>query len=270
MTTDTEELDAPEPAADDAPADDTTTADADAPADEERVGFWQRDKVDRYITPLVLPVMIVFGVIAFVLSMSRIFLSEHGHVPVIVGTVITVVILVGAILLSSAPAMRSASVALMGGGFFLAILFAGWLSLGHSEPNEESVALAPTGPALGELKFEATDGLKFVPDSGEAQTGIWTITLTDAGSDHTLDFDLQGEMGFGGLHVLKQGEVQSARALFPEAGDYTFYCAIPGHRAAGMEGVVSVTGDPKTLDEAKAEVGDTGEAGAEGAETPTS
>ncbi|HEX5095119.1 MAG TPA: plastocyanin/azurin family copper-binding protein, partial [Acidimicrobiia bacterium] len=82
--------------------------------------------------------------------------------------------------------------------------------------------------------------------------------------------DLQAEMGFPGLHVVQQGEVQSARAFFPEEGDYTFYCAIPGHRAAGMEGSIAVTGDPKTLDEAKAEVGDTGEAGAAGTETPTS
>jgi plastocyanin len=203
--------------------------------------------------------------------MSRIFLSEHGHVPVVVGSVITIIILLGAILLSAAPAMRSASVALMGGGFFVAILFAGWLSLGHAEVKEESVALAPTGPALGELKFEATDGLKFVPETADAETGIWTITLSDLGSDHTLDFDLQADMGFSGLHVVKQGEVQSARALFPEAGDFTFYCAIPGHRAAGMEGVVTVTGDPKTLEAAQAEVGDTGAGGGEGAtETPTS
>ena len=262
MTTDTEELEAPEPASDEAAADESATAGPGAGAEEEPIPFWQRPNVDRYIAPLLLPVMVVFGVIAFVLSVSRIFLSEHGNTPVVIGTAITVLILIGAIVLSSAPAMRSASVALIGGGFFMLILFAGWLSLGHAEPVEENVALAPEGPSLGDLTFDATDALTFVPDSADAETGIWTITLTDSGGDHTFDFDAT-DTGLGTLVVNAPGDSATGRAFFPEAADYTFYCGIAGHRAAGMEGVITVTGDPKTLEQAQAEVGDTG-AGAEG------
>ena len=47
----------------------------------------------------------------FVLNLSRVFLSAHGHIPVVVGTVILIVILVGATLLSNASRSRSQSIA---------------------------------------------------------------------------------------------------------------------------------------------------------------
>ena len=51
--------------------------------------------------PLVLPVAVVVGLVAYMLNISRIFLSGHGHIPIIVGSVITVLILLGATLLSA-------------------------------------------------------------------------------------------------------------------------------------------------------------------------
>ncbi len=54
--------------------------------------------------PLVLPVAVIVGLVAYVLNISRIFLSGHGHIPIIVGSVITVMILLGATLLSAGVA----------------------------------------------------------------------------------------------------------------------------------------------------------------------
>ena len=56
---------------------------------------------------------------------------------------------------------------------------------------------------------------------------------------------------FPGVEVSTVGEKVSGRIFFGAAGDYTYYCAIPGHRAT-MNGVVHVTGDTMTVDQAEA------------------
>ena len=71
------------------------------PPRPSRSPFWQRRYVERYLVPLVLPIAVVVGLVAYVLNISRVFLSAHGHIPVIVGSVITVMILLGATLLSA-------------------------------------------------------------------------------------------------------------------------------------------------------------------------
>src|SRR5262245_43016098 len=86
----------------------TTTAVEPAEA-HEPVPYWQRPNVERYVLPLVTPIVVVLAVIIWVLNMSRLFLSSHGHVPVVVGTIITVVLLAGATLISNARQMRSQS-----------------------------------------------------------------------------------------------------------------------------------------------------------------
>ena len=48
------------------------------------------------------------------------------------------------------------------------------------------------------------------------------------------------------------GSTETGTSFFPKAGNYTFYCTIPGHEAAGMHGTIHVTGPPITLDEAAA------------------
>ena len=43
------------------------------------------------------------------------------------------------------------------------------------------------------------------------------------------------------------GTVKSGVAFFPTPGTYGFFCAVPGHDAAGMHGTITVTGPPATL-----------------------
>jgi len=84
------------------------------------------------------------------------------------------------------------------------------------------------------------------------KTGVYLVVLKDgAAAQHTLDFD-SSEVRYAGLVVNGQGETKSTRIFFGSAGAYTFFCAIPGHRSAGMQGTVTVTGPTVTLADAEA------------------
>lgn len=226
------------------------------PAASEPVPFWQRPYVERYLVPLLLPILVVFAVVLFVANISRIFLSGHGSVPVVLGTIITVAILLGAALLSAAPRMRSGSVALVASAFVVAIVLGGWMTVGTAEGPKEEVAatLAPEGPALATLEFASTNDLKFIPAEVQAETGIIGIALENEGGTHTFVFETPGTQ-FEKLAVEGAGDTASGRAFFGAAGDYVFFCDVPGHRAAGMEGVITAEGDTKTIAQAEAELG---------------
>ena len=56
--------------------------------------------------PLITPIIVVLGLVVYVLNLSRVFLSAHGHTSVIVGSTITVVILVGATVLANSSRLR--------------------------------------------------------------------------------------------------------------------------------------------------------------------
>jgi hypothetical protein len=55
---------------------------------------------------------------------------------------------------------------------------------------------------------------------------------------------------FESLSLNAAGEKVSGVMYLPTAGTYTFFCAIPGHEAAGMKGEIVVTGPTVSLDEA--------------------
>jgi len=225
------------------------------PVPAEPVSFWQRPNVERYVVPLITPILVVVGIVVYVLNLSRVFLSAHGHTSVIVGTCVTVIILLGATVLSNSSRLRSTSIALMTAGFLLVIFGSGWLVLGHSQvKGTSSAVLTATGPSQGSFTITSQPGaaLSFGPSSLSAKTGIYAVTLQDgANTTHTLNFDQTSTL-WAGLVVNSQGEKLTSRIFFPTAGDYTYYCAVPGHRAAGMQGVIHVTGPTLTLAQAEA------------------
>ncbi len=172
MTDETTETPAGETQADESGAEPApaTTAAVEPAGAHEGVPFWQRPNVERYLLPLVTPIVVVLAIVIFVLNLSRVFLSAHGHIPVVAGSIITVVILVGATLISNSRHMRSHSAILMTCGFVLIAISAGWLVLGHSEVKTEGgTAIAAEGPCIGTLNFTALPSLKFAPASVEAE-----------------------------------------------------------------------------------------------------
>lgn len=107
--------------------------------------------------------------------------------------------------------------------------------------------LSAKGQSNGTLTITVpTQSLVFVPSSLHATTGVYRIRLVDQNSaTANLVFDAPG-VRFAGLVVDNRGQQTSTRAFFGTPGTYTFYCSIPGHRAAGQQGAVYVTGPTLT------------------------
>ena len=118
--------------------------------------------------------------------------------------------------------LRLVSVLGLGLGFTLAAC---------GDDDDDAGASATAGGAEQTLNVKATDALKFDPDTLTATAGVIRIVQDNTGAiTHTFlidgqDFKLTNE---------ESGEIDLA------AGDYVFYCDVPGHRAAGMEGTLTV------------------------------
>jgi plastocyanin len=222
-------------------------------AEAEPVRFWQRPNVERYVVPLLIPIFAVLGIVIMVLNISRLLLSAHGHIPVVVGSIITGAILFGASIISNSARLRSSSMTLLTIGFVLLIISGGWLVLGHSQvKNAGGQPLGP-GPCQGTITITALPSLKFTPASLSAKTGIYCMVLTGA-QGHTLDMDDSSTL-FTGVELNAPQTKVTSRAFFGQAGAYTFFCAIPGHRQAGMQGTINVTGPTMTVDQAQTAAG---------------
>jgi plastocyanin len=109
--------------------------------------------------------------------------------------------------------------------------------------STSTAASAPaTSTASGSVAIAAdpSGALKFTKSSLTAKAGTVTISFTNASPlAHNLTVQ-QGTSGsvvgatptfMGGTKTLK---------LTLKAGTYTFYCSVPGHRAAGMQGTLTV------------------------------
>lgn len=92
------------------------------------------------------------------------------------------------------------------------------------------------GTTEGALAVTGTDSLKFEPSSLEAEAGEVTVELTcEAQVAHNFVVEETDDK----VAECNAGATDTGTAEL-EAGDYTFYCDLPGHRAAGMEGTLTV------------------------------
>jgi plastocyanin len=240
-------------------------AEAVAPTPPEKPPFWDRPLVERFLVPLVLPIAVVVGLVVYIINISRLFLSGHEHIPVIVGTVITLIILGGATLVSaSAHRLRPGSLVLFSVGFLMLIISSGWLVIGHAENKEETLeALSPDLQAP-ELSVTAAPGgaLAFAPNSLDGETGLIKFNINVAAGGHTFAFTDASTLLASPLQLEPPGATVPGVGYFAEEGDYEFICTIPGHAAGGMKGTLHVEGEAvPTLDEALVKAGNPAGAG---------
>jgi plastocyanin len=111
-------------------------------------------------------------------------------------------------------------------------------------PATSTSATAPatstTAPASGPVTESADPSgqLKFTKSALTAKAGKVTIEFTNSAPlPHNIVI-AQGSKTLGGTPTFSGGTKTLMLDLVP--GTYTFYCSVPGHRAAGMEGTLTV------------------------------
>ena len=112
-----------------------------------------------------------------------------------------------------------------------------------SSPSSETTPAPSSGSSGGassELKLSAdpSGALKFDKSSLSAKAGNVTITMDNPSQvPHAVAIEGGGVDEEG--KVVNKGGTSTATADL-KAGDYTFYCPVPGHRQGGMEGKLTV------------------------------
>jgi plastocyanin len=101
-----------------------------------------------------------------------------------------------------------------------------------SDVNPETDTIEVSAPSDGSLRFDQ--------DSLDANAGTITVTFENpAPTAH--DFCIEAEDGdeLGCTDLVADGDTATQQFEL-EAGKYTFYCSVAGHREAGMEGELTV------------------------------
>lgn len=227
MTTDTDQREAGPGDAPEAPLA------IEAASDPAKEALWT-----RFILPLALPILSVLAVLVWVLNISRAFLAGGKTGALVIVVIVIVAIMTGAAIMSAVPRLRTSSKLLFVAFAFALIVSAGFVSLGPSEAKEAAGGggfVEPTGPAVATVEVDALPTLKFQSTEFTTQAGINEMKYVDKGGTHTLVFAEPSLAGF-----IVNVPPSSSKKVDLKAGDYTIFCSIPGHRAAGMEATLTV------------------------------
>jgi len=104
--------------------------------------------------------------------------------------------------------------------------------------NEAEGGTAGNG---GSLAFEADPGgnLAYTAKSASSEAGKVTVDFTNPQPiAHDVAIEDSGGKEVAATEIVTEGSDSTVADLKP--GKYTFYCSVPGHREAGMEGELSV------------------------------
>jgi plastocyanin len=110
-----------------------------------------------------------------------------------------------------------------------------------SPPPPPPAATTPSGDATRlENPADESGALQFQKDSLTAPAGEITLVMENPSAvEHNIAVKGDGVDEKG--EIVGQGDTSEVTANL-EAGEYEFYCSVPGHEAAGMEGTLTVTG----------------------------
>jgi plastocyanin len=97
------------------------------------------------------------------------------------------------------------------------------------------------GEAGTALKFEADPGGALAYTTTEASSEAGNVTLefdNPQAVPHDVAIEDSGGKTVGQTDLITESSTSTSVELKP--GSYTFYCSVPGHREAGMEGALTV------------------------------
>ncbi|HEX6311666.1 MAG TPA: hypothetical protein VF152_08560 [Acidimicrobiia bacterium] len=200
---------------------------------------------DRLLLPLFLPILAIVAVALYVLNLSRVFLAGgSGAGSVVIASIVTVAILAGGAVISSMPQLRSSTLTMTVTLFVVIVMGAGLITLGPSEEHGEGGEAGyrePAGDPNSMLEVDALPSLAFQADQFTVPGGILEIDYVGKGGTHTLVFE---ETEFAGFKLAVNGQPTDQGKVEIADGEYTIYCDVPGHRAAGMEALLTITPPP--------------------------
>ena len=99
----------------------------------------------------------------------------------------------------------------------------------------EAVRSAQARTLIASVNVTATE-FKFVLSKKMAKRGVVIFRVKNAGKlGH--DFQINGRK----TRVIPPGKSNTLRVTFVRKGHYTYKCTVPGHAAAGMIGVFTIT-----------------------------
>ncbi|HET9185768.1 MAG TPA: cupredoxin domain-containing protein [Solirubrobacterales bacterium] len=112
-------------------------------------------------------------------------------------------------------------------------------SSGEASKGAEAEGGTAGTPSSVEFEPDPSGGLEFTTDSATAKAGKVTVDFTNlSGVPHNVAIEDSGGKTLGETEIIPKGSESTVVNLKP--GTYTFYCAVPGHREAGMEGTLTV------------------------------
>lgn len=112
---------------------------------------------------------------------------------------------------------------------------------GKANAAPESGKEATGGGGGSTLEFEADPNgeLAYTTTEASAEAGKVTVDFKNPQSlTHDVAIEDSGGKEVGKTELIGEGETSTSVNLKP--GTYTFYCTVPGHREAGMEGTLTV------------------------------
>jgi plastocyanin len=107
------------------------------------------------------------------------------------------------------------------------------------EVEKEAEGGSEGSAASFDVEADPSGNLAFTEEKATSKAGKVNVNFTNSSPvPHDVRIEDSSGEEVGGTEVISEGEESAEVELKP--GTYTFFCSVPGHRQAGMEGTLTV------------------------------